>query len=416
MSRTLHTFAVLSLVALALALAAGASLAAANPSGELLLNPGFEDSLEAHPWMPSGWDTSQTSLPTVFFGRDTFLVHGGRYSVSIAKTSMFVPVWHNWNQTLLVGPESWGKDLVLSVWTRSNGLQGRAYVLLQAYRDTIGKMSKVWGIPRELAGKRLGINKIDDPHLDLGWKRAYFSEPETDWVRREVRVFVPRGTNVIYVRCGLAGTGQVVFDDASLRLEVARPAPAPPSRVNLLADPGFEGDGNDWEYSMPPYAGMRIDQDTTVVHSGKASLRCTPTNEGLFGARAGACQVFGRGLAGKRLRLSAWLKTDSLMGGLASIRLYANSLSRGMVQSDPTQRLDRTNDWSPLSVEMDVPEDAAEVWAWLAFTPPSTGMLWYDDASLEVLGPSSKARTAGTATRPAAKTPAAPAARKGSAR
>ena len=41
------------------------------------------------------------------------------------------------------------------------------------------------------------------------------------------------------------------------RLTLADDAPRqwtePPLNTNLLADPGFEGEGNEWEYSMPPY-------------------------------------------------------------------------------------------------------------------------------------------------------------------
>ncbi len=378
------------LIALCLGLMAAASLAApapTRPPKNLLANPGFEQPLEDHPWMPAAWDTSQTDVATVFFGRDTFLVHGGRYAVSVANTSTLIPVWHNWNQSVLVGPETWGKDLVLSVWTRSNGLQGRAYILLQAYRDTIGRMAKIWKIPRDAAGRRLRINKLDDPLLDLGWKRCYFNEPETEWVQREVRMFVPPTTNMVYVRLGLQGTGQVLFDDASLTIAPARPAPPYPERTNLLADPGFEGDGNAWEYSMPPYAGQRIDRDTTVAHSGKASIRFTSSDEGLIQARTGVCQVFDHRLAGKRLRLSGWVKTDSLKGGLAYIRLYASSLSRGMVQSEPGKVFSLTNDWTPVSLEMDTPRDAYEIWAWFAYNVPATGLVYYDDASLEVLGP-----------------------------
>lgn len=381
---------------LALAGVVPTAAAAPAPSGELLLNPGFEDPFEDHPWMPAAWDTSLTALPTVYFGRDTFLVHGGRHAVNIANTSTLVPTWHNWNQSVIVGPETWGKDLVLSVWTRSNGQQGRAYIMLQAYRDTIGKMAKIWGLPRDPAGKRLGINKLDDPIQNLGWKRSYFSDTETDWVRREVRVFVPRSVNMIYVRCGLVGTGQVVFDDASLRVEPARPAPVAAVGGNLMADPGFEGDGNAWEYSLPPYAGQRIDRDTTVFHSGRASVRYSSGIEGLVQARAGACQVFGRELAGKHVRLTAWAKTDSLKLGGAFVRLYCNSLARGTLQSDPGETLSLTHDWTKLSVELDIPEDACVTWAWLAYTAPAKGLVWYDDASLEILGP------ARTEARPAA--------------
>ena len=389
MSRSPYASAAPWLLALTLALAGATSPAAAAPapSGELLENPGFEEPLENHPWMPAHWDTSLTDLQTVFFGRDTLLVHGGRYAVSVANTDANVPVWHNWNQSVIVGPEAWGKDLVFSIWTRTTGLQGRAYILLHAYRDTVGKMAKVWKLPREVASRQLGINKLDDPLIELGWKRVYFSEPETDWVRREARVFVPPSTNIVYVRAGIVGTGQVIFDDASLRPEAARPLPPPPLRTNLLPDPGFEGDGNQWEYSMPPYAGQRIERDTSVFHSGRASVHYMNQAEGLIQARVGACQVFGRNLAGKRVRLTAWLKTDSLVQGSAWIRLYANSLSRRMVQSEPGPNYSLDTDWTQLAVELDVPPDAYLVWAWLAYSVPAHGDVYYDDASLEVLGP-----------------------------
>jgi hypothetical protein len=48
---------------------------------------------------------------------------------------------------------------------------------------------------------------------------------------------------------------------------------------------------------------------------------------------------------------------------------------------------------------LDVPEDAAVTWAWLAYTAPATGLVWYDDAALEVLGPARGA--AAPATKPA---------------
>jgi len=394
----LATFGIVSL--LAIALADPPATAASAPPGELLQNPGFEAPLEDHPWMPAGWDTSLTALPTVFFGRDTLLAHGGSHAVTVANTSTRVPTWHNWNQAVMVGPELWGKDAVLSFWTRSAGLQGRAYIMLQAYRDTIGKMAKTWGLPRDPAGQRLRINKADDPILNLGWQRRYFSEPETDWVRREVRVFVPPTTNMLYVRCGLVGTGHVVFDDASLTAEPARPVAAAAPGANLLADPGFEGDGNDWEYSMPPYSGQRIDRDTTVARSGRASILYASGVEGLIQARAGACQVLGREVAGRRLRLSAWVRTDSLRLGAAFLRLYANSPSQGTLQSDPGENLSLTHDWTRLAVELDVPDDAVVTWAWLAYTTPVTGFVRYDDATLEIVGPADGAAGPG-AQRPA---------------
>lgn len=362
------------------------AFAATAPVKNLLLNPGFEKGLAGHDWMPTSWDTSEAGLATVFFGRDTFLVHGGNHAVSIANTSTVYPMGHNWNQTLLVGREAWGKDALLSVWTKSNGLQGRAYIMLQAYRDTVSKMSRIWGVDRDAARRRMGVSKLDDPLIDLGWKRTQFDEPQSEWVRREARVNIPYGTNVLFVRCGLFGTGQILFDDASLTLEPAKPVVPPVVGANLFEDPGFENGALAWEQVVPPFEGARLDRDSTVVHSGKFSMRASNMHDGLVQTRMGLAQpIPGRLLAGKHVRLSAWFKGDSLKS-TAYLKLYAHS-ANGMSQTPGTDLLSSTFDWTPLSIEFDVPKDAAQVWPWLVLNAPSEGTLWFDDAALTVLGP-----------------------------
>ncbi len=383
MSRRLFPCIVLALGAL---VAGFAKPTLAAPTGNLLVDPGFETTQSGHPWMPAGWDTSWSTLPTVFFGRDTMVSRGGRYAVSVANVSTLLPLWHNWSQTLVVGPELWNKDVVFTAWTRSNGVQGRGYILVQAYRDTIGKMARLWSVPRDTARRRIGIFMTNDPYVYLGAKRAYFSEGETDWVQRQVRVYVPPSTNLIIVRCGLFGTGQVLFDEASLTAEPALPAAELPVGVNLLKDPGFEGDGNDWDYSLPPYDEMRCDRETTVVHSGRAAVRFTGGTMGMVKTRAGVVQLLGnRSLAGKRLRLSGWVKCDSLMSQ-AYIKIYCTTLLRDEDTGTPRQ-LGNTTPWTKLEMEMDVPNDAYQVWAWLLYNAPSDGRVYFDDASLEILGP-----------------------------
>ena len=359
---------------------------AATEGRNLLANPGFETRRSDHPWMPAGWDTFPSSLPTVFFGRDTTLVHSGRYAVSVANLSTSMPMFHNWSQTLLVGPEAWNKDMVFTVWTRSNGLQGRAYVLVQAYRDTIGKMSKIWKLRRDQAQERLAIGKLDDPLLNLGWKRQYFNETETGWVKREVRIFVPPSSNVVIVRCGIFGTGQVLFDDASLMSVAAQPNAPLPLNTNLLADPGFEGDGNAWEYSMPPYEGLIVERDTTVAHTGKASLHMEGGLEGVVSVRTGVCQIFmNRDLSQKRLRLSGWVKTDSLKTE-SWIMAYCTTLD-GDVRGPTPVIIDDTHNWTPTTMELDTPPGTYMVSAWFLYSAPGAGRLYYDDCSLEILGP-----------------------------
>lgn len=378
-------FRAVAFTALASALAhAPAGAAAAR---NLLANPGFEQRQAGSEWMPMAWDTSNAGLETVFFGRDSFMVHGGRYSVNVANTSTLYWMGHNWSQTILVGREAWGKTAVFSVWTRSNGLQGRAYILAQAYRDTVTKMAQIWGVARDEALSRLGMNPLSDPVRDLGWQRTQFEDAQTDWVRREARIIVRPGTNVIFVRCGLLGTGQVLYDDASLTLEPTAPAAPVAAGTNVLADPGFEDGALAWEWSIPPFEGARVERDTTVAHSGKVSMKCSRLGDGVVSSRAGVCQpVRADALRGKRVRISGWFRGDSLTA--AAFVLVASHTILDKQVSGTTQQLTGSFDWTYTATEFDVPEDAALIWAWMMLNAPVYGTLWIDDASLEVIGPS----------------------------
>ena len=397
--RALSTLAMLLLSSSALAAPAKAPAKAAAPR-ELLQNGGFERAVSAGHWMAAGWDTSMADLPTVFFGRDSFLVHSGKYAVSVANMSDAFPMGHNWNQTILVGPETWGKVATFKAWVRNNGVEGRAYLLVQAYCDTASRMAEIWNVDHDEALKRLGINKIDDPLLDLGWDRAQFNEPLTDWVEREAVTFVPPGTNVMFVRCGLLGTGQVLFDDVSLTLKPAPAVTKPAPGRNLLTDPGFEDGGLSWDVAIPPYEGSKILVDSTVAHSGRRSIRLQDFWDGLVETRIGVGQsVLGRSLRGQRERLTGWLKGDSLVG-TALVKIYSHGMKSRVVQSPGAELMSGTWDWKQLTIEMDIPEDSEIVWAHLQAIAPARGTVWIDDASFEVIGPARAAAKPPAAAKP----------------
>lgn len=375
--------------------------AAAKPAAvrNLLTNPGFEETRAGHAWMPVDWDTTVSGLPTVFFGRDTMLAHGRGYAVSVVSLSTLVPMNHGWIRSLLVPSTWWGKDVVFSVWTRSNGVTGRAFVRAIVYRDTINKMAKLWNVPRTTAAGRLNLLGMNDPVLEMGWNVRYFSDEETDWVRREVRVPVAPSTNYLQLSLGLAGNGQVLFDDASLTVEAHRPDPPLPLHTNLIVDSGFEGTGDDWEYSAPPYEGFRIERDSTEAHTGRVSLRSVGGLGGPVKVNSGVCQSFmNRTLAGKRLRLSTWIKTDSLATD-ASVMLYFKTV-HGTEHPVPNEVLTGTHPWQLTSLEADVPPDTYEVWAWVLYLAPAPGRIWWDDVRLEVLGPASTTVAGARKTRP----------------
>jgi hypothetical protein len=336
--------------------------------------------------MPAGWDTSRAGLSSVFFGRDTLLAHGGQYAVTVANVSDLWPFSHNWSQAVLVSPSDWGKDAVLTIWTRSTGVEGRAYVMLQAYRDTLSYVARQRGLPRDSVAVIMGIKPIDDPAFDLGWKRTVFVDEETPWVKREARVYVPPLTNVVIVRCGLIGTGQVMLDDASLTFEAAQPAPAIVNGQNLLKDPSFENGGLEWEFSVPPYKNTIGRVDSTVAHTGRNSAYFKSGQMGFITVRSGVCQaVSNRNLGGKHVRMSGWFKTDSLVSTAYTL-LFFNT-PNGVVEIPTKDRFSLNTDWTEATLEADVPKDTYSMWVWYQYNAPAAGELHVDDCSLVVTGP-----------------------------
>jgi hypothetical protein len=115
---------------------------------------------------------------------------------------------------------------------------------------------------------------------------------------------------------------------------------------------------------------------------------------GLLTVRTGVGQAFPlRSLAGKRVRFSAHVKTDSLQG-VAYILIYAHTLSGPRLQPTPRQ-FSMNTDWELTASEMDLPPDTYEVWVWCVYNAPATGRLFFDDCSFEVLGPAAGPKRAG---------------------
>ena len=158
-----------------------------------------------------------------------------------------------------------------------------------------------------------------------------------------------------------------------------------PLRTNLIADPSFEGDGSTWEYSLPPYEGLQVVRDTTVAHSGRAALKIEG-HTGLVKARTGVSQVYcNRDLAGKRVKATIWVKTDSLKTGVF-IKIFAHT-PKGPIGYPSPRQVAGTQDWTQIGLDLDVPPDTYALWIWFNAVTPAEGRFWFDDATFEVLGP-----------------------------
>src|SRR5207249_7229544 len=72
--------------------------------------------------------------------------------------------------------------------------------------------------------------------------------------------------------------------------------------------------------------------------------------------------------------------------GTAYPKIYCHTM-RGMRQVPAGQQFSATTDWTKATLEMDVPRDTYEIWAWCAWDAPVPGWVHWDDCALEVVGP-----------------------------
>jgi hypothetical protein len=233
----LRLLAVLALFVAGLGAALPAHAQTDRSAANLVLNPGAES---GGLFSPTDWDTTVAGVPTVFFYWDPDVHHGGARSLSIVNAGDAIPVWHNWYQMIPNAGRFVGRDIELTAWARSQQMSGRGYVMVQCYRDTVTLYALEQGIPRDRARELMGFHYADDPQLETGWARQYFSRDLGDWTPLKVRVYVPPTTNLIVVRAGIFGPGQVWFDDIDAQAVPAQSPPPPVLGRNLLADPGFE--------------------------------------------------------------------------------------------------------------------------------------------------------------------------------
>ena len=75
-----------------------------------------------------------------------------------------------------------------------------------------------------------------------------------------------------------------------------------------------------------------------------------------------------------------------ILQGTAYPKIYCHTM-RGMRQVPAGQQFSATTDWTKATLEMDVPRDTYEIWAWCAWDAPVPGWVHWDDCALEVVGP-----------------------------
>jgi erythromycin esterase len=173
---------------------------------------------------------------------------------------------------------------------------------------------------------------------------------------------------------------------------VAEPVAAQGAIGVAFPDLGFERRSvNDpdsppgWFNSRPGY---RVVLDSIVTHSGRFSLRSqwvSADSNGSGGASAVAPLAL---IRGKRVRLSAWIRTEGITRGSAGLRFLARGPGATpgsvLVVDSITPGASGTSPWTRHSVELTV--DARAEQAFLGAFHKGNGTAWYDDLEVEIDG------------------------------
>ncbi|MBI5564090.1 MAG: hypothetical protein HY870_04280 [Chloroflexi bacterium] len=184
---------------------------------------------------------------------------------------------------------------------------------------------------------------------------------------------------------GLAALVVMAVVVTGVILAVRQPTTSPvvnPSSSRVVSTTGYVdgwytygGDTKDYEVGL----------DAGIVHSGKASgyIKSKVSNPKDFG---NLMQMMLPDLyAGKRLHLSAYLKTEQVEGRAGLwMRVDGPQGSMTSIDNMVNRPIRGTTDWQKYDVVLDVPADSANIAFGVLLN--SSGQVWIDDVQFEVVG------------------------------
>ncbi len=270
-----------------------------------------------------------------------------------------------------------GKRVRLSGWAKVKNLRGRASLFLGAYGPHYG--------------------------LLVGGDDAWNPSGAERWSQVSVVIDVPNSADLLELGAAVSGTGQVWVDDVVLEAVgadvpvTAEPVAAKPIALDHLENGSFEQpEPDDPTRPGPPWElflgkGARIAMDDQVKHSGRRSVRLDIDTADQYGRVWVSQAISARPYWGKRVRVTAWLKTED--ADAAHLKVWVrgpleeyDNFRGSRLTCDETylRPLCGTVDWTQQTAVVDVPPGA---WAIAIYgcLDAYRGTLWADDFSIEVV-------------------------------
>lgn len=217
--------------------------------------------------------------------------------------------------------------------------------------------------------------------LDGAYKQA-LNQPVIDataataWTRFEGSLAIPAEVPNCRLAFAVDGNGSAWLDDVVVTVAET---PAAPAGSNLLRNGGME-DGEAqptaWTSTWAGTGKVAAARDTAQFHGGKASLRV----ESVGGAAKGNASQAVEGLAGKRVRIIGWLRSDGKVAaavGAGSFDASWKQLGWETIQVVPAGG---ASDWVAFDKTVTIPAGTAKVS--LGATIDGEGKAWFDDLAL----------------------------------
>jgi hypothetical protein len=130
--------------------------------------------------------------------------------------------------------------------------------------------------------------------------------------------------------------------------------------------------------------GYELSRDDTEKHGGKASGCVRSTGNGTDGFGTLTQWFRADGYRGKRVRMSAYVKTDGVEGKAGLWMRIDGKEKTGLAFDNMMGRpVQGTTDWKKYEVVLDVPEEAEEIF--FGFLVAGKGRGWVDDIAFQVV-------------------------------
>lgn len=201
----------------------------------------------------------------------------------------------------------------------------------------------------------------------------------TDWKRYEIDLQVPKDATNINFGALHSGDGSAWFDELSVTVD------GEPYRDKTKFDFEFESASPIGFYTAG--ASHQVKLDKRFAHTGNQSLlmRYAPPPPNPDGGGVATASFPAGGAAGKRVRLSGYIKTNDVTKGFAGLWLRVDGPAGVLAFDNMAERgVTGTTDWQRYEVELPVAAEATRVVFGALF--PANGTGWFDSLKVEVDG------------------------------